>query len=233
MRVKHFADWLEDAPINQDRGSARDWRVAFNTYRTDQLIPAFRYIRRNDGGPLAHQLEYKFGQLRHKQDAQYSVAIADFVGEVNRELDAIALNDAGRASFIGVPLPVIKHRNLPAYDVPCGRMTRNAVHGTGGANDIAAIRRVLKDDLTGERSAPVNGFPHFHVAGLATNVMSIEHSANARYPSDILAFTGHIDMSQPGQTELALVVTARTHAQTNGYVWVAIINDTLHRVEHP
>lgn len=241
MRVDGFAEWLGESHARSgayyDRGTARDYRVAKHNYRTEILLPAIREIRAQGRGAEAHNLEQAYGAVRDLPQETIFGGMGTHADNVNAELNAIAVAEGSAyPQCVGVALPTIQHSLLPTYDTPRGWMTRQAANSAGGQSDIDAIREVFERNYGGMRSAPVHGYPHFHVNGLASRVMSIAPpnlmQQTPMPPNRILAFTGHIDGSNPGQTQQGIVNTAVNDALSKGWVWVAIINDTLHRIVH-
>ena len=241
MRVMEFSDFItKRGHRGFDDGSQRSAhfrRAAFNQFR--QLGPiqkacgldhALRHLRANHKGLIAQTVDRAYGQARHGDKSPWELVAqieTDVVLATNRALDALAKEEQDQQTLCDEIRDglTIAHRDLPALDTPTGFMTPQAWKNAGPGDDAAAVGKIFSGDNGGERSAPMGGFTHVHVAGDAHNVMSYDMAAKK-----ILAFTGHMDNTKNGKAESSKAVNAITEADTKGWVWVAVIGESLYRI---
>lgn len=215
---------------------SRAWRVDFSAWRDNQVSPALDFIRKSGLRAEAQQLNQALANLR-----QFVVQISEInitrlllgsdevTRRINIQLEAIGRTEAAvhaRLNAVQGILP-IKYTDLPAYDTPRGWMTAEAARDADGdAGRIVAVERIFQGNYQGERGAPVEGFPHYHVNGQAFDVMSIRH------PDMILGFTDHMDNTGPGRMASGRVRAMETNAANNGWAWIAIVNSSLRHINN-
>jgi hypothetical protein len=241
MRVMEFSTFItKRGHRGFDDGSQRSAhfrRAAYNQFR--QLGPvlkecglnhALQHLRAKKKGLAAQTIDRAYGVARHGSKSPWELVAqieTDVVLAANKALDALAKEEQDLHTLCADinDGSTIAHKDLPALDTPTGFMTPQAWKNSGPGDDAAAVGKIFSGDNGGERSAPMGGFTHIHVAGDAHNVMSYDLDSKK-----ILAFTDHMDTTKNGKAESAKAVNAISEAGRKGWVWVAIIKDSFYRI---
>lgn len=242
MRLISFSDFIErrgygaafdktaSHAAHKRRQAYQDYRVLTAFDKVAGLNATLAHLRAKGKGASAQTVDQAFGKHRHDSKSPWEI-VADIelnvVTPANKVLKdlAEAERDSHKALADVNDGFTVAHSALPAFDTPTGFMTPQAWKSAGGGDDIAAIGRILSGDTGGERSAPMGGYTHVHVAGNAHNVMSYDSAKK-----EIFAFTGHMDNTSPGKAQSRIASQAITEAGLKGWVWVAVFGGKLYRI---